>query len=108
MEDLIEGTLTTVNEKEVVEGLVVGISDRDVILNIGFKSDGLVPLNEFRDLTDLKIGDKVEVYLEEQENAQGQLILSRRKAKVVQAWENIKASFEDDKIIDGFVKRRKT
>lgn len=106
MEDLIEGTLTTVNEKEVVEGLVVGISDRDVILNIGFKSDGLVPLNEFRDLTDLKIGDKVEVYLEEQENAQGQLILSRRKAKVVQAWENIKASFEDDKIIDGFVKRR--
>jgi small subunit ribosomal protein S1 len=106
MEDLIEGTLTTVNEKEVVEGLVVGISDRDVILNIGFKSDGLVPLNEFRDLTDLKIGDKVEVYLEEQENSQGQLILSRRKAKVVQAWENIKASFEDDKIIDGFVKRR--
>lgn len=106
MEDLIEGTLTTVNEKEVVEGLVVGISDRDVILNIGFKSDGLVPLNEFRDLTDLKIGDKVEVYLEEQENSQGQLVLSRRKAKVVQAWENIKASFEDDKIIDGFVKRR--
>ncbi len=106
MEDLIEGTLRTVNEKEVVEGLVVGISDRDVILNIGFKSDGLVPLNEFRDLTDLKIGDKVEVYLEEQENSQGQLVLSRRKAKVVQAWENIKASFEDDKIIDGFVKRR--
>ncbi len=106
MEDLIEGTLTTVNEKEVVEGLVVGISDRDVILNIGFKSDGLVPLNEFRDIPDLKIGDKVEVYLEEQENLQGQLVLSRRKAKVVQAWENIKASFEDDQIIDGFVKRR--
>ena len=106
MEDLIEGTLTTVNEKEVVEGLVVGITDRDVILNIGFKSDGLVPLNEFRDTPDLKIGDKVEVYLEEQENLQGQLVLSRRKAKVVQAWENIKASFEDDKIIDGFVKRR--
>ena len=106
LEALIDGTLTTVNEKEVVEGLVVGITDRDVILNIGFKSDGLVPLNEFRDLPDLKIGDKVEVYLEEQENTQGQLILSRRKAKIVQAWKNIQESFEDDKVIDGFVKRR--
>ena len=106
LEALIEGTLTTVNEKEVVEGLVVGITDRDVILNIGFKSDGLVPLNEFRDKPDLKIGDKVEVYLEEQENSQGQLMLSRRKAKIVQAWKNIQESFEDDKIIDGFVKRR--
>lgn len=106
LEALIEGTLTTVNEKEVVEGLVVGITDRDVILNIGFKSDGLVPLNEFRDLPDLKIGDTVEVYLEEQENIQGQLILSRRKAKIVQAWKNIQESFEDDKVIDGFVKRR--
>lgn len=106
MEDQIEGTLTEVNEKEVIEGLVVGITDRDVILNIGFKSDGLVPLNEFRDIPDMKIGDTVEVYLEEQENLQGQLVLSRRKAKVVQAWQNIKASFEDDKIIDGFVKRR--
>ena len=106
LEALIEGTLRTVSEKEVVEGLVVGITDRDVILNIGFKSDGLVPLNEFRDLDDLKIGDKVEVYLEEQENSQGQLILSRRKAKIVQAWENIQASFEHDKVIDGFVKRR--
>ncbi|MCK5208736.1 MAG: 30S ribosomal protein S1 [Cyclobacteriaceae bacterium] len=106
LEALIEGTLTTVNEKEVVEGLVVGITDRDVILNIGFKSDGLVPLNEFRDMPDLKIGDQVEVYLEEQENTQGQLILSRRKAKIVQAWKNIQESYEDDKVIDGFVKRR--
>ena len=106
LEDLIEGTLTTVNEKEVIEGTVVGITDRDVIVNIGFKSDGLVPLNEFRDLPDLKIGDTVEVYLEEQENTQGQLILSRRKAKIVQAWKNIQDSFENDKVIDGFVKRR--
>jgi small subunit ribosomal protein S1 len=106
LEDLIEGTLTTVNEKEVIEGTVVGITDRDVIVNIGFKSDGLVPLNEFRDLPDLKIGDTVEVYLEEQENTYGQLILSRRKAKIVQAWKNIQDSFENDKVIDGFVKRR--
>ncbi len=106
LEELIEGTLTTVNEKEVIEGTVVGITDRDVIVNIGFKSDGLVPSNEFRDLPDLKIGDTVEVYLEEQENTQGQLILSRRKAKIVQAWKNIQDSFENDKVIDGFVKRR--
>lgn len=106
LEAMIEGTLTTVTEKEVVEGIVVGITDRDVIVNIGFKSDGLVPLNEFRDTSELKIGDTVEVYLEEQENAQGQLILSRRKAKIVQAWKNIQESFEFDKVIDGFVKRR--
>ncbi len=106
LEELYENTLTTVTEKEVVKGTVVGITDRDVILNIGFKSDGLVPLNEFRDIPDLKAGDEVEVYLEEQENAQGQLILSRRKAKIVKAWENIQGSYEDDKVIDGFVKRR--
>ena len=106
LEAMIDGTLTTVNEKEVVHGVVVGITDRDVIVNIGFKSDGLVPLNEFRDTPDLKIGTKVEVYLEEQENTHGQLILSRRKAKIVQAWQNIQESFEFDKVIDGFVKRR--
>ncbi len=106
LEAMIDGTLKTVNEKEVVEGIVVGITDRDVIVNIGFKSDGLVPFNEFRDTPDLKIGQKVEVYLEEQENAQGQLILSRRKAKIVQAWTNIQASYEGDLVIDGFVKRR--
>ncbi len=106
LESLIEDTLTTIHEKEVVEGTVVGITERDVILNIGFKSDGLVPLNEFRDMPDLKIGDKVEVYLEEQENAQGQLILSRRKAKIVKAWEKITESYENDLVIDGFVKRR--
>ncbi len=106
LEELYENTLTTITEKEVVKGTVVGITDRDVILNIGFKSDGLVPLNEFRDIPDLKPGDEVEVYLEEQENAQGQLILSRRKAKIVKAWENIQDSYENDKVIDGFVKRR--
>jgi small subunit ribosomal protein S1 len=106
LEQLYESTLTTVTEKEVVTGIVVGITERDVILNIGFKSDGLVPANEFRDMPDLKIGDEVEVYLEEQENAQGQLILSRRKAKIVKAWDNIQTAYEEDKIIDGFVKRR--
>lgn len=66
-------TLTTITEKELVEGIVVGISNRDVILNIGFKSDGLVSASEFRDTPDLKVGDTVEVYIEEQENAGGQI-----------------------------------
>ena len=89
MAKLYETTLTEIEEKEVVKGKVVGISDRDVILNIGFKSDGLISASEFRDLPDLKIGDEVEVYIEEQENANGQLVLSRKKAKIVQAWKNI-------------------
>ena len=68
------------NESEVVQGSVVGINNRDVILNIGFKSDGLVPLAEFKDMPNLKIGDIVDLFIEERENAMGQLILSRRKA----------------------------
>ena len=103
---LYEGTLNEIQEKEVVTGTVVGISDRDVILNIGFKSDGLVSASEFRDLEDLKIGDEVQVYIEEQENANGQLVLSRRKAKIVRAWEQIQQALDKDEVIEGMVKRR--
>jgi small subunit ribosomal protein S1 len=99
-------TLTQIDEKEVVTGTVVGINERDVILNIGFKSDGLVPVSEFRDVPNLKIGDEVQVYIEEQENANGQLVLSRRKAKIVKAWENIQSALDNDTIIEGVVKRR--
>ncbi len=99
-------TMTEIQEHEVIKGTVVGINDRDVILNIGFKSDGLVSTSEFRDLPDLKIGDEVEVYIDEQENAQGQLILSRRKAKIVKAWENIQKALDEDSIIDATIKRR--
>jgi len=99
-------TLTTIEEKELVKGTVVGINDRDIILNIGFKSDGLVSSTEFKDLPDLKVGDEVEVFIEEQENANGQLVLSRRKAKIVQAWEEIQKAYEEDNVIEGFVKRR--
>ncbi len=106
MEQMYDGTLNTINEGEVVKATVVGISSRDVILNIGFKSDGLVSASEFRDMPDLKVGDEVDVYIEEQENAQGQLVLSRRKAKIVSAWEQIKASEAEDKVIEGMVKRR--
>lgn len=107
MEDMISGTLNDVAEKELITGTVVGITGRDVILNIGFKSDGLVPLNEFRDLEgELKVGTEVEVYLEDREDANGQLILSRRKAKIVKAWESIQLSHDEDAVIEGFVKRR--
>ncbi|XWN35763.1 MAG: 30S ribosomal protein S1 [Roseivirga sp.] len=103
---LYEATLTSINECEVVKGKVVGISNRDVIINIGFKSDGLVPINEFRDLPDLKPGDEVEVYIEEQEDAKGQLILSRKKAKLVKGWENIQSAADNNEVIEGLVKRR--
>ncbi|HRK55290.1 MAG TPA: 30S ribosomal protein S1 [Cyclobacteriaceae bacterium] len=104
--NMYSGTVTSVNESEVVEGIVVGINDKDVILNIGFKSDGLVPVAEFKDLPDLKIGDKVDLFIEERENAMGQLVLSRRKAKLVKGWENIQKAFDEDLVIEGFVKRR--
>ena len=106
LEKLYTSTLTEINEKELIDGRVVGVTDKDVIINIGFKSDGLIPLSEFRDLDEIKPGDDVVVYLEEQENANGQLILSRRKAKIVKAWEDIQKGFEEDTVMDGIVKRR--
>ncbi|MFN3404130.1 MAG: 30S ribosomal protein S1 [Cytophagaceae bacterium] len=106
LEKLYSGTLSEVAEKEVVTGTIVGITDRDVILNIGSKSDGLVPLSEFRDMENMKVGQEVEVYVEDQEDAQGQLILSRRKAKIVKAWDNIQKALDQDLVIEGIVKRR--
>ncbi len=106
MLDKYTGTVSTVNESEVVQGSVVGINDRDVILNIGFKSDGLVPLAEFKDMPKLKIGDIVDLFIEERENAMGQLILSRRKAKLLKGWEYVQKALDKDEIIEGFVKRR--
>ncbi len=103
---LYSGTVATVNNSEVVKGTVVGINNRDVILNIGFKSDGLVPLAEFKDMPNLKIGDQVDLFIEERENAMGQLVLSRRKAKLVKGWEYVQTALDKDEIIEGFVKRR--
>ena len=103
---IYENTLTTVEEKKVVSATIVSINDRDLVLNIGFKSDGLVGASEFRDTPGLKVGDQVEVYIEEQENSLGQLVLSRRKAKIVKAWELIQDGYENDKVIEGMVKRR--
>lgn len=106
MEAMYTGTLNEITEKEVIKGVVVGVNDKDVIINIGFKSDGLVPLSEFRDVAGIKPGDEVEVFIEEQENALGQLILSRKKAKIVRAWQDIESALENDSVIEGLVKRR--
>lgn len=101
-----EETLTTIDEKDVVDATVVGVSDREVLLNIGFKSDGIVSRSEFRDLPNLKIGDTVEVFIEKQEDALGQLVISRKKARILTAWSNIEKAFEEDTILTAFVKRR--
>lgn len=106
MEAMYAGTLSTITEKEVIKGTVVGINDKDVIINIGFKSDGLVPVSEFRDLPNLKIGDQVELFIEEQENSLGQLVLSRKKARMVRAWTDIEDALTNDSVIEGLVKRR--
>ncbi|MFN9113205.1 MAG: 30S ribosomal protein S1, partial [Bacteroidota bacterium] len=106
LEDLYSQTLSTITEKEIVKGTVVGFTEKEVVLNIGFKSDGLIPRTEFRDLPDLKAGDVVEVLLETTEDAQGQLVLSRKKAMNERAWENIIASFENDEVVNGYVKAR--
>ncbi len=99
-------TVTEIAEKQVVSGTIVQINDKDVILNIGFKSDGLVPLAEFKEMENLKIGDIVDVFVENREDKTGQLILSRRKAKLHRAWDMIQESLDKDLIIEGFVKRR--
>ncbi|RMG87630.1 MAG: 30S ribosomal protein S1 [Bacteroidetes bacterium] len=96
-------TLTAVLENEIVTGTVTSIHNGDVVLDINYKSDGLVSLSEFRDMPDLKVGDKVEVYVEKQEDERGQLILSRRKAKLLRAWESLKDSYENGTVIKGVV-----
>ena len=96
-------TLTALLENEIVKGRVTAINDGDVVLDVNFKSDGLVSQGDFKDIPDLKVGDYVEVYVERQEDERGQLVLSRRKAKLLRAWEAIKDSFENGTVIQGQV-----
>ena len=103
---LYEKTLSTIAEKEIVKGTIVGFTDKEVVLNIGFKSDGLIQRTEFRDMPDLKVGDVVEVLLENKEDINGQLVLSRKKAMSERAWENIMKAQENDEIVNGYVKTR--
>jgi len=106
MEEKYAGTFSQINQGEIVEGIVVSINNKDVVLNVGFKSDGLVAASEFRDLPDLQPGDKVDVFVESQEDENGQLVLSRKLAKTQKSWETINEALENDTIIDGFVKSR--
>jgi small subunit ribosomal protein S1 len=106
MESQYSGTFNPIEEKKVVKGRVVAINDKDVVVNVGFKSDGLVPRQEFRDVPDLKIGDEVEVFVDIAEDTNGQLILSRRKALAETAWDRILAAMNEDQVVTGYVRSR--
>jgi len=106
LEAMYDVTFSSINQGEIIEGIVVNINNKDVVLNIGFKSDGMVSLSEFRDTPDLKIGDTVDVFVESQEDANGQLVLSRKRAKTQKSWERINSALDNDEIITGFVKSR--
>lgn len=103
---LYEGTLSVVNEKQIVNGTIVSIGEKEVVLNIGFKSEGVVPVSEFRDLPEMKVGDSVEVYLDTVEDKKGQLVLSRKRANAVRTWKKINIALTEDSIIEGIIRRR--
>jgi small subunit ribosomal protein S1 len=101
-----EDTLMDYTEKRLVKGSIVSIDDREVVVNIGFKSEGVIPISEFRDVPNLKINDPVEVYLDTIENKSGQMIISRRLANSIRTWERINNALDEDIIMEGTVKRR--
>ena len=106
LEKAYDGTLNKVNDREVVDGTVIAMNKREVVVNIGYKSDGIIPLSEFRYNPDLKIGDTVEVYIENQEDKKGQLILSHKKARASRSWDRVNAALESEEIIKGYIKCR--
>jgi small subunit ribosomal protein S1 len=106
LEDVYDQTLRAIQDHEVIEGFVVAMNNREVVVNIGFKSDGVIMLNEFRYNPELKVGDKVEVYVENQEDTSGQLLLSHKKARILKSWERINDAYEKQEIIKGYVKSR--
>ncbi len=99
-------TLNKIQEHQVVEGTVISADKKEVVVNIGYKSDGIIPASEFRYNPDLKVGDKVEVYVESQEDKKGQLVLSHKKARLQKSWENINKALDNDEIIQGYIKSR--
>jgi small subunit ribosomal protein S1 len=106
IEDMYSQTLSKVIENEVVEGTVVVFNKREVIVNIGYKSEGVISINEFRYNPDLAVGDKVEVYVENAEDKKGQLILSHKKARSLRSWDRVNEAFEKDEIVKGYIKCR--
>lgn len=99
-------SLGTVKDHEVTEGTIIALNKREAVVNIGYKSDGIIPVNEFRYNPDLKVGDKVEVFIENQEDKKGQLILSHRKARAARSWDRVNQALENDEIISGYIKCR--
>ncbi|MCR5003438.1 MAG: 30S ribosomal protein S1 [Bacteroidales bacterium] len=106
IEAAYDQTLSKINENEVAEGVVTAISKREVIVNIGAKSEGVIAAPEFRYNPDLKVGDKVEVYVESAEDKKGQLVLSHKKARALKSWDRVNEAYNNDEIVNGFVKTR--
>ena len=105
-EQTYDASLNTIKDKDVTEGTVISLNNREVVVNIGYKSDGIIPLNEFRYNPDLKVGDKVEVFVENQEDKKGQLILSHKKARAAKSWDRVNEALENNEIIKGYIKCR--
>ena len=106
LEKTYDKSLASIKDKEVTEGTVISINKREVVVNVGAKSDGIIPFNEFRYNPDLKVGDTVEVYVESQEDRKGQLVLSHKKARASKSWERVNQALDNDEIIKGFIKCR--
>ena len=106
LEAMYEKTMSQIADHEVVEGTVVGKTSREVVVNIGFKSDGVIPVAEFRHNPNLKVGDKIEVYVENQEGVNGQLILSHKKARILKSWDRVNEAYDKQEIVQGYVKSR--
>ena len=106
LEKAYDETLNKVSEHQVVEGTVIAADKKEVIVNIGYKSDGIIPASEFRYNPDLKVGDKVEVYVENQEDTKGQLVLSHKKARLSKSWERVNAALDNEEVIQGYIKCR--
>ncbi len=106
LETKYAGTLSTVVEREVIDGTVISMNKREVVVNIGYKSDGIVSLNEFRYNQELTVGDTVEVYVESQEDKKGQLVLSHKKARALRSWDRVNVALEKEEIVQGFIKCR--
>lgn len=106
LQNAYDKTFGAIGDNEVTEGTVVSINDREVVVNIDFKSDGIIPFTEFRYNPDLKVGDKVEVFIENQEDSNGQLLLSHKKARILKSWDRVNEAYESQEIIKGYVKSR--
>ncbi|MGM0612586.1 MAG: 30S ribosomal protein S1 [Bacteroidota bacterium] len=106
LENVYDQTLSTIDDQEVIDGTIVAMNNREVVVNIGYKSDGLISMNELRYRDDLQIGDTVEVYVENKEDSNGQLVLSHRKARVLRSWERVIEAHDKDEIINGHIKCR--